>query len=110
MTWGTLIIRVSLEVEVFSLMENNTSAGDMMISAIADAVAVRVEKHMATKQRVLNLEHAAEYLDMTPGALTARAGVDIPCLADERLKRRLKFDRRDLDRWIDRQPRDGYIA
>jgi hypothetical protein len=83
------------------------SAGDLLISAIADALVDRLEKRSTERQRVLGLEDAATYLGMTPDALRVRAGVDIPCLAGERAKRRLRFDRRDLDRWIDRQPREG---
>jgi hypothetical protein len=83
------------------------SAGDALISAIAEAVADRLERRMAERQRVFGLERAAEYLDMTPAALRMRAGVDVPCLAGERAKRRLRFDKRDLDRWIDDQGREG---
>lgn len=83
------------------------SAGDLLVSSIADALVDRLRDLMADKQRVLGLEKAAEYLDMSPDALRLRAGVDIPCLAGERAKRRLRFDKRDLDRWIDRQPREG---
>lgn len=83
------------------------SAGDQLISSLADALMDRMEKRSTERQRVFSLEDAAVYLGMTPDALKARAGIDIPCLAGERAKRRLRFDRRDLDRWIDRQPREG---
>jgi hypothetical protein len=44
---------------------------------------------------------------MSTDTLNRRAGVDIPCLAGERAKRRLRFDRRDLDKFIDQQQREG---
>lgn len=83
------------------------SAGDALVAAIADAVLDRLEKRIGERQRVFSLEEAAEYLGMTPDALQHRAGIDIPCLAGERARRRLRFDKRDLDRWIDRQGREG---
>jgi len=83
------------------------SAGDALVSAIADAVLDRLQKRIEERRRVFGLEDAAEYLGMTPDALQHRAGIDIPCLASERAKRRLRFDKRDLDRWIDRQGREG---
>jgi Helix-turn-helix domain len=85
----------------------SATAGDALINAIAEAVADRLTSLVDEQRRVLTLEAAAEYLGMTPDALQHRAGVDVPCLAGERAKRRLRFDRRDLDRWIDRQGRDG---
>jgi hypothetical protein len=88
-------------------MEN---PGDVLITAIAEAVCDRLEARTNARQRVLDLDRAAEYLGMTPDALQHRAGVDVPCLAGERAKRRLRFDRRDLDRWVDRQPREGIAA
>jgi hypothetical protein len=83
------------------------SAGDALVAAIADAVLDRLEKRIGDRQRVFSLEEAAEYLGMSPDALRLRAGIDIPCLAGERARRRLRFDKRDLDRWIDRQGREG---
>ena len=89
------------------MSEQASTAGGFLIEAIADAVATKLERRMLERQRVLSLEDAAAYLGMTAPALQARAGIDIPCLAGERAKRRLRFDRRDLDRWIDRQGREG---
>ena len=85
------------------------SPGDVPISAVADEVADRLESRLAEKQRVLDLEAAALYLGMSCEALKHRAGRDIPCLAGERERRRLRFDRRDLDRWIAKQPREGCV-
>jgi len=36
--------------------------------------------------------------------LRHKAGVDVPCT---RIDGKLRFDRRDLDRYIDRAPREG---
>lgn len=83
------------------------TAGDKLISAIADAIVDRLRSLTSERQRILGLEQASEYLGMSPDALRLRAGSDIPCLAGERAKRRLRFDRRDLDRWVDRQAREG---
>jgi hypothetical protein len=83
------------------------SAGDVLVEAIADAVFSRLEKYSSERGRVLDLKEAAKYLGMPALTLRDRAGLDIPCLAGERARRRLKFDKRDLDRWIDRQGREG---
>lgn len=76
--------------------------GDILIKAIADAVALRLERMAGVKQRLLELEEAAAYLSMTPGALRHRAGIDIPVV---RIDSKLRFDRRDLDGLIDSAPR-----
>lgn len=80
------------------------SAGDAMIEAIAEAVAVRLERLAGMRQRLLDVHKAAEYLGMSEHALRHKAGVDIPCI---RMDGKLRFDRRDLDRCIDRAPREG---
>ena len=80
------------------------SAGDLMIDAIATAVASKIERMAGMRQRLLDIHSAAEYLGMTEPALRQKAGVDIPCV---RIDGKLRFDRRDLDRLIDRAPRQG---
>ena len=62
------------------------SAGDTMIEAIAD------------------VEEAAKYLGLTSHALRHKAAVEIPCV---RIDSKLRFDRRDLDRYIDCAKREG---
>ncbi len=47
---------------------------------------------------------AAMYLGMTTAALRHKAGIDIPVV---KIDSKLRFDRRDLDRFIDRAPREG---
>jgi chromatin segregation and condensation protein Rec8/ScpA/Scc1 (kleisin family) len=78
--------------------------GDIMIDAIAEAVVKRIERIVATSQRLMDIDEAARYLGMTPHALRHKSGVEIPCV---RIDAKLRFDRRDLDRWIDRAKRDG---
>lgn len=80
------------------------SAGDDLVNAIADAVAIRLERMASCNQRLMGIEKAAEYLGLTVDALRARAGRDIPCVRTDRY---MRFDRRELDRWIDRAPREG---
>ena len=80
------------------------SPGDAMIEAIADAVALRLERMAGMRQRLLDIHQAAEYLGRSEHALRHKAGVDIPCI---RIDGKLRFDRRDLDRCIDRAPREG---
>ncbi len=80
------------------------NAGDALIESIADAVARRLETMAGLQQRLLDVHGAAKYLGMTEDALRHKAGADIPCV---RVDGKLRFDRRDLDRWIDRAPRQG---
>jgi len=80
------------------------SAGDAMIEAIAVAVAAKLEKMINTPQRLMDVEEAAQYLGMTAHALRHKASVEIPCV---RIDSKLRFDRRDVDRYIDRAKREG---
>jgi hypothetical protein len=80
------------------------SAGDPMIEAIAEAVAAKLERLAGTSHRLMDVEEAAKYLGMTPHALRHKATVDIPCV---RIDAKLRFDRRDLDGYIDRAKREG---
>lgn len=80
------------------------SAGDAMIEAIADAVASKLERMINASQRLMDLDEAARYLGMSPHALRHKAGIDIPCV---RIDSKLRFDRRELDRCIDRAKREG---
>ncbi len=86
------------------LNPGQSSAGDLLIEAIADAVALKLERMAGLQQRLMDLHDAAKYLGMTEDALRHKAGVDIPCV---RIDGKLRFDRRDLDRYIDRAPRQG---
>jgi len=80
------------------------SAGDFLIQAIAEAVAVKLEQMTGMQLRLMDIHDAAKYLGMTEPALRQKAGVEVPSV---RLDGKLRFDRRELDRYIDRAPRDG---
>lgn len=80
------------------------SAGDAMIEAIAEAVALKLERIAAVSQRLMDIEEAAKYLGLTPHALRHKAAVEVPCV---RIDSKLRFDRRDLDRYIDHAKREG---
>jgi len=80
------------------------NAGDFLIEAIAEAVARKLERIAGMEQRLMDIHGAARYLGMTENALRQKAGVDIPCV---RIDGKLRFDRRELDRYIDRAPREG---
>jgi hypothetical protein len=81
-----------------------SSAGDFLIEAIADAVFRKLENSTSMQQRLMDVKDTAKYLGMTEDALRHKAGVDIPCV---RIDGKLRFDRRELDRYIDRAPRQG---
>jgi hypothetical protein len=84
--------------------DGQLSPGDAMIEAIAEAVAVKLSRISSISQRLMDVEEAAKYLGMTPHALRHKAALDIPCV---RIDTKLRFDRRDLDRYIDRAKREG---
>jgi hypothetical protein len=84
--------------------EAGMSAGDAMIEAIAEAVATKLERMAGMRQRLMDIKDTAKYLGMTEDALRHKAGVDIPCV---RIDGKLRFDRRELDRYIDQAPRQG---
>ena len=79
-------------------------AGDQLIASIAEAVAAKLELMAGSTQRLLDIDAAAMYLGMTTAALRHKAGIDIPVV---KIDSKLRFDRRDLDRFIDRAPREG---
>jgi Helix-turn-helix domain len=79
-------------------------AGDLLIEALAEAVARKLERMVASQQRLLDVEDAAKYLGMTAHALRHKAGNEVPVV---KIDNKLRFDRRDLDRYIDRAQREG---
>ena len=95
---------MALELLGENKVPNGNGAGEGLISAIAAAVAAQMEKLAFMRTRLLSLEEAAIYLGMSPGSLRERAGVDVIIV---RIDKRLRFDRRDLDRFVDRAPRQG---
>ena len=80
------------------------TAGDQFFELLADAVAVRLERMTSCNQRLMDVDQAAAYLGMTAVALRHKAGVELPVV---KIDSKLRFDRRDLDRFIDQAPRDG---
>lgn len=82
----------------------SSSAGDVMIDAIAEAVAMKLERMMNASQRLMDVDEAARYLGLSAHALRHKASIEVPCV---RIDAKLRFDRRDLDRWIDRAKREG---
>ena len=78
--------------------------GDLFIEEIAEAVARKLERMVASQQRLLDVDDAAQYLGMTVHALRHKAGTEVPVV---KIDNKLRFDRRDLDRYIDRAKREG---
>lgn len=76
-----------------------------MIEAIAEAVALKLERMNGASQRLMEIEDAARYLGMTAPALRQKAAAGaIPVV---RIDNKLRFDRRELDRLIDQATREG---
>jgi excisionase family DNA binding protein len=79
------------------------SAGDALIEAIADAVAERLEKMSVTRQRLLPLERAAEYLGMSENQVLNL--ISEGRLKPSRVDRRIRIDVRELDRLVEETKR-----
>jgi excisionase family DNA binding protein len=75
------------------------SAGDQMIDAIAEAVAQRLEKMSGTRQRLLPLDRAAEYLGMSENQVLNL--ISEGRLKPSRVDRRIRIDIRELDRLVE---------
>jgi excisionase family DNA binding protein len=81
------------------------SAGDALIEAIANAVALKLERMAGLQQRLMDVHDIARYVGMTENAIREKASAgELPCV---RIDGKLRFDRREIDRWIDRAPRQG---
>src|SRR6476660_1452004 len=94
-------MKSSFETSRSQNSEQTSTPGDLLIEAIADAVACKLERMAGMQQRLMDVKDTAKYLGMTEDALRHKAGVDIPCV---RIDGKLRFDRRELDRYIDRVP------
>jgi excisionase family DNA binding protein len=66
---------------------------------IADAVANRIRDAGIVAPRLLTLDQAATYLGLTKDALKAK--VHLGRIPTVDLDKKLRFDRRDLDRIVD---------
>ena len=78
---------------------NSREMVDMFLTAMADAIADRLEHRQDARRRLLDVERTAEYLD------TSKSSVH-NLVSDKKLKpvrfdRRIHFDIRDLDKLID---------
>ncbi len=71
----------------------------VFIEAIADAVVRKIEHFLNTEQRLMTTKRAAKYVDMTESAV--RQHSTMPCKKDGRRRR---YDRKELNRWIDQLP------
>lgn len=64
-----------------------TSAGDVMVKAIARELARELRNWAGLETRLMDIYRAAKYLDMTEAALRQKAGVSISCIkADGKLR------------------------
>jgi hypothetical protein len=90
--------------ECVTQAEQSARAGDLLIEAIANAVAQKLGRMTGAQQRLMALEEAAMYLGMSIHALRHKAGTEIPRVCTDS---KLRFDRLDLDRYIDQAPREG---
>jgi excisionase family DNA binding protein len=82
-----------------SVHKSSTETLELFLTAMADAIADKLEQRQGTRRRLLDVEQAAEYLS------TSESGV-YNLVADDKLKavridRKLRFDVRDLDKFID---------
>jgi excisionase family DNA binding protein len=82
------------------------TAGDAMIEAIAEAVALKLEHFQTTKRRLLTLEQAAEYLGMSDDTVE-RLVANKKLIPVSGLDRRKRFDIRDLDKLIEHSKGDA---
>ena len=67
---------------------------------IAEAVVLRLKDSTVLAPRLLTLNQAATYLGMTPDALKAKVHMGRIPTVD--IDKKLRFDKLDLDRMIDR--------
>jgi hypothetical protein len=80
------------------------SPGELFFDGLAEAIVNRLDHRLNCQPRLLEIEEAAHYLGLTVHALRHKAGIEIPVV---RIDSKLRFDRRDLDRFIDQAKRDG---
>ena len=80
---------------------NRAVAGDLInIEALADAISRKmVANGTSERPRLLNLEQTAAYLGMTTDAVKSKALMgQMPAV---KVDKKWRFDRVDLDRWIE---------
>jgi hypothetical protein len=73
-------VKALAEIDQTTDLLRRPSAGDFLIEAIAEAVALKLERMAGVQQRLMDVKDAAKYLGMTEDALRHKAGVDVPCV------------------------------
>jgi excisionase family DNA binding protein len=86
------------DTEGLRRMDSSRDTVELFLTAIADAIANRLEQRHESRRRLLDVEQTAEYLGMTEGAVYNL--VSDNKLQSVRFDRRLRFDIRDLDELI----------
>jgi excisionase family DNA binding protein len=106
------IIRVFSSARVLPPMKNFKNVGrssretvDLLLAAIADTIADRLEHRQQTRRRLLSVEEAAEYLGRSESAVYNL--VSDGKLRSVRFDRRISFDIRDLDNLIEQAKQAG---
>jgi excisionase family DNA binding protein len=79
--------------------KSSTETVELFLAAMADAIADRLEQRQDTRCRLLDVGQTAEYLGMSESAIYNL--VSDGKLQPVRFDRRIRFDRRDLDKLID---------
>ena len=87
-----------------SFPQIEVNPGNLFFEGLAEAIVSRLDRRLNSKPRLLEIEDAASYMGMTAHALRHKAGIEIPVV---RIDNKLRFDRYDLDRYIDRAKREG---
>jgi excisionase family DNA binding protein len=79
---------------------NSPAARDFLnIDVLAEAVASRIKTEVAVKQRVFDLDEAAAYCGLTRDSFKKKVVRDR--IRKVRLDKCWRFDKADLDTWID---------
>ena len=79
--------------------KDSRDAVENLLEAIADAIADRLEHRQDARRRLLDVEHAGEYLGMSEAAIYHL--VSDGKLNPVRFDRRVRFDIRELDKLIE---------
>lgn len=72
---------------------------ELLLSAVADAIADRLEQRQETRRRLLKMEQACEYLGASED--TIQRLVAAKKLTPVRVDRHVRFDIRELDQLIE---------
>ena len=75
-----------------------------MLEAIAEAVALKLERIASDLAAAHGNRGRGQRSRLDVPYIATQAAVEIPCV---RMDSKLRFDRRDLDKYIDRAKREG---